>query len=73
MGWNIPGDIYIRDSDGFFHYQCRNDDIIICGGINIAAPEVEGVLLEHPGVLEAAVVGSPDEFHGMVPKAFIVL
>ncbi len=73
MGWNIPGDIYIRDSDGFFHYQCRNDDIIICGGINIAAPEVEGVLLEHPSVLEAAVVGSPDEFHGMVPKAFIVL
>lgn len=73
LGWNIPGDIYIRDSEGFFHYQCRNDDIIICGGINIAAPEVEGVLLEHPGVFEAAVVGSPDELHGMVPKAFIVL
>jgi 2-aminobenzoate-CoA ligase len=72
-GWNIPGDIYVRDTDGFFHYQCRNDDIIICGGINIAAPEVEGVLLEHPGVFEAAVVGSPDELHGMVPKAFIVL
>src|SRR6185503_10661174 len=73
QGWNIPGDVYIRDADGFFHYQCRNDDIIICGGINIAAPEIEGVLLEHPAVLEAAVVGSPDEFHGMVPKAFIVL
>jgi 2-aminobenzoate-CoA ligase len=73
QGWNIPGDIYIRDSDGFFHYQCRNDDIIICGGINIAAPEVEGVLLEHPAVFEVAVVGSPDEFHGMVPKAFVVL
>jgi 2-aminobenzoate-CoA ligase len=73
QGWNIPGDIYIRDSDGFFHYQCRNDDIIISGGINIAGPEVESVLLEHPSVLEAAVVASPDELHGMVPKAFIVL
>jgi 2-aminobenzoate-CoA ligase len=72
-GWNVPGDIYVRGSDGFFQYQCRNDDLIICGGINIGAPEVEGVLLEHPAVSEAAVVGSPDEFHGMVPKAFIVL
>jgi 2-aminobenzoate-CoA ligase len=73
QGWNIPGDIYLRDADGFFHYQCRNDDIIICGGINVAAPEVESVLLEHPAVLESAVVASPDELHGMVPKAFIVL
>jgi len=73
QGWNIPGDIYVRDSDGFFYYQCRNDDIIISGGINIAAPEVESVLLEHPEVLEAAVVASPDDLHGMVPKAFIVL
>jgi 2-aminobenzoate-CoA ligase len=72
-GWNVPGDVYIRDSDGFFRYQCRSDDLIICGGINIAAPEIEGVLLEHPAVSEAAVVGSPDESHGMVPKAFIVL
>jgi 2-aminobenzoate-CoA ligase len=73
QGWNIPGDIYVRDSDGFFHYQCRNDDLIVCGGLNIGGPEVEGVLLEHPGVLEVAVVASPDELHGMVPKAFIVL
>jgi 2-aminobenzoate-CoA ligase len=73
QGWNIPGDIYIRDKDGFFYFQCRNDDIIICGGINIAAPEIESVLLEHPAVSEAAVVASPDELHGMVPKAFIVL
>jgi 2-aminobenzoate-CoA ligase len=73
QGWNIPGDIYIKDADGFFRYQCRNDDIIICGGINIAAPEVEAVLLEHDGVYEAAVVPSPDEMYGMVPKAFIVL
>ena len=73
QGWNIPGDIYIRDSGGFFYYQCRNDDIIISGGINIAAPEVEAVLLEHRAVLETAVVASPDDLHGMVPKAFIVL
>ena len=71
-GWNIPGDIYIRDTDGFFHYQCRNDDLIICGGINIGGPEIEGILLEHPAVAEVAVVGSPDELYGMVPKAFIV-
>lgn len=73
LGWNIPGDIYIRDGEGFFYYQGRNDDIIICGGINIAGPEVEGVLAEHPAVSEAAVVGSPDELRGMVPKAFVVL
>jgi 2-aminobenzoate-CoA ligase len=72
-GWNIPGDIYVRDSDGFFHYQCRNDDLIISGGINIAGPEIEGVLLEHPAVAEVAVVASPDQMKGMVPKAFIVL
>jgi 2-aminobenzoate-CoA ligase len=73
QGWNIPGDIYVRDGQGFFHYQGRNDDIIVCGGINIAAPEIEGVLLEHPAVLEVAVVASPDELHGMVPKAVVVL
>jgi 2-aminobenzoate-CoA ligase len=73
QGWNIPGDIYVRDGQGFFHYQGRNDDMIVCGGINIAAPEIEGVLLEHPAVLEAAVVASPDELHGMVPKAVVVL
>jgi len=72
-GWNVPGDIYIKDSDGYFHYQCRNDDLIVSGGINIAGPEIEGVLLEHPAVAEVAVVGSPDELRGMVTKAFIVL
>ncbi len=72
-GWNIPGDIYIRDSDGFFHYQYRNDDVIICGGINMGGPEIEAVIVEHPAVLEAAIVGSPDSLYGMVPKAFVVL
>ncbi len=72
-GWNIPGDVYLRDSEGFFHYQCRNDDLIICGGYNIAGPEVESVLLQHPAVMEVAVVASPEELHGFVPKAFVVL
>lgn len=72
-GWNVTGDVYIRDDDGYFWYQCRNDDLIICGGFNIAGPEVEGVLLEHPAVLEAAVVASPDPVRGFVPKAFVVL
>jgi 2-aminobenzoate-CoA ligase len=72
-GWNVTGDVYIRDEDGYFWYQCRNDDLIICGGYNIAGPEVESVLLEHPAVLESAVVASPDQVRGFVPKAFVVL
>jgi 2-aminobenzoate-CoA ligase len=72
-GWNVTGDVYLQDADGYFWYQCRNDDLIICGGYNIAGPEVERVLLEHPAVLEAAVVASPDRVRGVVPKAFVVL
>jgi 2-aminobenzoate-CoA ligase len=72
-GWNITGDVYRQDEDGYFWYQCRNDDLIICGGYNIAGPEVENVLLEHEAVLEAAVVASPDPVRGAVPKAFVVL
>jgi 2-aminobenzoate-CoA ligase len=72
-GWNIPGDIYIRDNEGYFHYQCRNDELIVCGGSKIAGPEIEAVLAEHPAVAEVAVVASPDALRGMVPKAFIVL
>jgi 2-aminobenzoate-CoA ligase len=72
-GWNIPGDIYIRDSDGYFHYQCRSDDLIVCGGAKIAGPEIEAVLSEHPAIVEVAVVASPDSLRGMVPKAFVVL
>jgi 2-aminobenzoate-CoA ligase len=72
-GWNLPGDVYVQDADGYFWYQCRNDDLIICGGYNIAGPEVENVLLEHPAVLETAVVASPDRVRGFIPKAFVVL
>lgn len=71
-GWNVTGDIYIRDADGYFWYQCRNDDLIISGGYNIAPPELERVLLEHASVAEVAVVASPDPLRGSVPKAFIV-
>jgi 2-aminobenzoate-CoA ligase len=72
-GWNLTGDSYLRDVDGYFWYQARTDDIIISSGYNIAGPEVENVLLEHPSVLECAVVGSPDEERGQLVKAFIVL
>lgn len=72
-GWNIPNDICVQDEDGYFWYQCRNDDLIICAGYNIAGPEVEAVLLEHDAVLEVAVVASPDAVKGAVPKAFVVL
>lgn len=72
-GWNITGDVYRQDEDGFFWYECRNDDLIISGGYNIAGPEVEMVLTEHPAVADAAVVASPDGMRGFVPKAFVVL
>ena len=72
-GWNFPGDIFTKDEDGYFHYCCRSDDMIICGGINISGPEVESVLIEHPAVKEVAVVASPDELKRFVPKAFVVL
>lgn len=72
-GWNFPGDVFVKDEEGYFHYCCRGDDMIICAGNNIAGPEVENVLLQHPAVKEVAVVASPDEVKGFVPKAFIVL
>jgi 2-aminobenzoate-CoA ligase len=72
-GWNVTGDIYRRDDDGYFWYQCRNDDLIISGGYNIAGPEVENVLLEHPAVADAAVVAAPDAMRGSIAKAFVVL
>jgi 2-aminobenzoate-CoA ligase len=72
-GWNLTGDSYARDADGYFWYQARTDDIIISSGYNIAGPEVENVLLEHEAVLECAVVGAPDPERGQVVKAVVVL
>jgi 2-aminobenzoate-CoA ligase len=72
-GWNITGDTYIQDEDGYFWFQARSDDMILCSGYNIAGPEVEVALLSHPDVVECAVVGVPDPERGMVPKAYVVL
>jgi 2-aminobenzoate-CoA ligase len=72
-GWNITGDTYVRDADGYFWFQARSDDMIISSGYNIAGPEVEEALLGHPDVLEVAVVGAPHEERGMIVQAFVVL
>jgi 2-aminobenzoate-CoA ligase len=71
-GWNLTGDTFVRDDDGYFWYQARSDDMIISSGYNIAAPEVEEALLKHPLVAECAVVGVPDEARGMIVKAYVV-
>jgi 2-aminobenzoate-CoA ligase len=72
-GWNFTGDTYIRDSDGYYWYQARSDDMIVSAGYNIAGPEIEEVLLGHPAVAECGVVGVPDETRGQIVKAFVVL
>jgi 2-aminobenzoate-CoA ligase len=72
-GWNLTGDAYLADEDGYYWYQARTDDMIISSGYNIAGPEVEGALLAHPAVAECAVVGLPDEERGHVVSAFVVL
>jgi 2-aminobenzoate-CoA ligase len=72
-GWNITGDTYTRDADGYYWYQARSDDMIISAGYNIAGPEVEEALLAHPDVLEVAVIGAPDDDRGMIVQAFVVL
>lgn len=73
QGWNLPGDTFAMDEDGYLYYQARNDDMIISAGYNIAGPEVEGTLLLHDAVAECGVVGQPDEQRGMIVKAFVVL
>ena len=72
-GWNITGDTYLMDADGYFWYQARSDDMIVSSGYNIAGPEVEATLLEHPAVAECGVVGAPDEERGQIVKAYVVL
>jgi 2-aminobenzoate-CoA ligase len=72
-GWNLTGDSFLRDRDGRFHFAARNDDMIISAGYNIAGPEVEGALLEHPSVAECAVIGVSDEQRGQLVKAYVVL
>ncbi len=72
-GWNITGDTFIRDADGYFWYQARSDDMIVSSGYNIGAPEVERALEAHPDVVECAVVGRPDDERGMIVHALVVL
>lgn len=72
-GWNKSGDLCRIDEDGYFYYEARTDDMILTGGYNVSGLEVEAVLLEHPKVREAAVVGTPDRDRGQAVKAFVVL
>ena len=72
-GWNVTGDAYLMDADGYFVYQARTDDMIISGGYNIAGPEVEAALLLHQKVAECGVIGVVDEERGQIVKAFVVL
>jgi 2-aminobenzoate-CoA ligase len=72
-GWNLTGDAYEMDADGYFYYRSRTDDMIISAGYNIAGAEVEDVLLRHPAVLECGVVGRADEERGQLVEAHVVI
>ncbi len=72
-GWNLTGDAYLMDEDGYFWFQARADDMIISAGYNIAGPEIENALLEHEAVAECAIVGKPDEARGAIVKAFVLV
>ena len=72
-GWNLTGDAYEMDADGYFFYRSRTDDMIISAGYNIAGPEVEDALLRHPAVAECGVVGRTDDERGQIVEAHVVL
>ena len=72
-GWNISGDAFSQDEDGYFHFAARYDDIIVSSGYNIAGPEVEAALMSHEAVAECAVIGAPDEERGSIVEAHVVL
>lgn len=72
-GWNVTGDVFLRDEDGYFVYQARYDNMIVSSGYNIGAPEVETAINEHPDVIECAVVAKADEARGSIVTAFVVL
>jgi len=72
-GWNITGDAYRMDEQGYFWYVARTDDLIVSSGYKISGPEIEATLLGHPNVLECAVIGVPDHERGQIAKAFVVL
>ncbi len=72
-GWNLTGDTFLMDEDGYFYYQARSDDMIVSAGYNIAGPEVEDALLAHEAVSECGVVGVADEARGQIVQATVVL
>ena len=72
-GWNLPGDAFTMDDDGYFFYQARTDDMIVSAGYNIAGPEVEAILMTHDAVADCGVVGVADAERGMIVKAFVIL
>ena len=72
-GWNLTGDAYRMDEDGYFWFQARTDDMIVSGGYNISGPEIEEALLEHEAVAECAVIGAPDPDRSAIVKAYVVL
>ncbi|MRW93011.1 AMP-binding protein [Duganella sp. FT80W] len=72
-GWNLTGDAYEMDADGYFYYRSRTDDMIVSAGYNIAGPEVEDALLRHPAVAECGVIGRADEQRGQIVEAHVVL
>ena len=72
-GWNITGDTFMQDEDGYFHFVARADDMIVSAGYNIAGPEVEAALLAHPDVAECAVIGKRDSDRGEIVAAYVVL
>lgn len=72
-GWNLTGDAFSRDAEGYFHFAARADDMIVSSGYNIAGPEVEDALLTHPDVAECAVIGADDDERGAVVEAHVVL
>ena len=72
-GWNLTGDSFIQDEDGFFHFTARSDNMIVSAGYNIAGPEVEAALLTHPDVTECAVIGAADGERGQIVEAHVVL
>jgi 2-aminobenzoate-CoA ligase len=72
-GWNLTGDAYEMDADGYFFYRSRTDDMIISAGYNIAGAEVEDVLMRHPAVAECGVVGRADDERGQIVEAHVVV
>jgi len=72
-GWNVTGDTFRVDADGYFHYCARTDNMIVSSGYNIGGPEVEAAIDDHPDVVESAVVAEPDAERGAIVCAFVVL